>query len=432
MPIIKSLAASIVLLAFAGAALAQQASDVVIAPFVDSQTIVVVRADTSDVKASSLLDWILSGVGQQNVPAPMVDALRRAWQPTAGRLDQMLDGLAKAKVNRIYWIGRLSDFLSPQGPQGLWVAPLDDGGQAQAVGDLLLKGITTSNGKPMLHARQVGSVVVASEDGREAGAKASNALNADWVEALKGETPIRVALVPGDELRRSLEENAPNIPSPTGAIAMTTFTRGIKWVGVSMKLPPGASVSMVAKASDAASAQAAGDAVTKLLGELREQNFPMRGLRPSSQDLAQILKPTVAGDELRWSPDIVTVVKPMLVRSATSAARARSAGNIKQVLLGIVLYANNHKMEYPPDLATMEAEQKLSPGVLIDPLDPEQRLGFIYVRPSAPWRSGMGDVPILYEEFAGGNNVGFADGHVEWFGTRQQVEELFKQPRPAK
>ena len=108
---------------------------------------------------------------------------------------------------------------------------------------------------------------------------------------------------------------------------------------------------MVAKCADEASNQAAGDAVTKLLGMLRDQKFPMQGLRPSSDDLAQILKPTVAGDELRWSPDIVTVVKPMLVRSATQAARRHSAENMKQILLGIIMYANNHKGEFPPDLA---------------------------------------------------------------------------------
>jgi prepilin-type processing-associated H-X9-DG protein len=422
----------LLLLVLAAAGRAQQSADAAIAPFVDSQTIVVVRANTADVRASSLLDWSLSGVGQQNFPAPMVDALRRAWQPAAGRLDQMLDGLARAKVNRIYWIGRLSDLLSPQGPQGLWVAPLNDGGQGRAVGELLVKGITTSSGKPMLHARQLGSVLVASEDGRESGANASNTLSADWIDALKGQTPIRVAVVPGDELRHSLEENAPNIPSPTGAIAMTTFTHGIKWVGTSMKLPPQASLSMVAKSPDAASAQAAGDAVTKLLGMLREQKFPMQGLRPSSDDLAKILNPNVTGDELRWSPDIVTVVKPMLVRSATQAARRHSAENVKQILLGVVMYANNHKGEFPPDLATTVKDQDMSPGVLIDPLDPEQKLGFIYVRPSTSWRDGMNDVPILYEQFAGGNNVGFADGHVEWYATRQQVEDLFKQPRPAK
>lgn len=422
--------ASFVLLASVAAA--QQSPDAAIAPYVDSATIVVIRADTGDVKASSLLDWILSGIGQQNVPAPMVDALRRAWQPTAGRLDQMLDGLAKAKVNRIYWIGRMSDFLSPSGPQGLWLAPLDDGGQGRTVGELLVKGITTSNGKPMLHAHQAGSVVVASEDGRESGANASNTLSADWVEALKAETPIRVALVPGDELRHSLEENAPNIPSRAGPIAMTTFTRGIKWVGVSMKLPTQASMSMVAKCADGSSAQAAGDAVTKLLGLLRDQKFPMQGLRPSSDDLVQILKPTVDGDELRWSPDIVTVVKPMLVRSATQAARRNSAGSIKQIMLGIIMYANNHKGEYPPDLATTVKDQEMSSDVLIDPLDPEQKLGFIYIRPSTKSGSTSADVPVLYEQFIGGNNVGFADGHVEWFATRQQVEDLFKQPRLAK
>jgi hypothetical protein len=427
------LAASLLLIAFAAAARAQQSPDAAVAPFVDSQTIAVVRANTN-LKASDTLDWVLNGARQENVQAPMIDALRRAWQPGVDRLDRMLEGLAKAKVTRVYWIARLSDFLSLQGPQGLWVAPLDDPAQAQTVGDLLVNGITTSNGKPMLHARQIGSVVVASADGREASANQANALSPDWTAALTGQAAIRIASVPGNELRRSLEENVQGLPSPNGAIPITTFTHGIKWIGISVNSPPQASVAMVARSPDAESATSVGDAVTHLLAALREQKFPMQGLRPSSEDLVRLLSPTVAADELRWSPDIATLIKPMLVRSATQAARVHSASNMRQLLLGIIMDANNHKGEFPRDLASMIKNQDMVPDVLIDPLDPQQKLGFIYVPPPADWRSRGKDnvVPILYEQFTEGHNVGFSDGHVEWFATRQQVEEQFKPPAPAK
>jgi prepilin-type processing-associated H-X9-DG protein len=107
---------------------------------------------------------------------------------------------------------------------------------------------------------------------------------------------------------------------------------------------------------------------------------------------------------------------------------------MRQLLLGIIMDANNHKGEFPRDLPSMIKNQEMSPSVLIDPLDPQQKLGFIYVPPSADWRSRGKDnvVPILYEQFPEGHNVGFSDGHVEWFATRQQVEEQFKQPAPAK
>jgi prepilin-type processing-associated H-X9-DG protein len=408
--------------------MAAESPDAVISPFVDSQTIVVVRADTH-LKASETLNWMLDGVRQQNVQPPMIDALRRAWQPGVDRLDRMLDGLAKAKVSRIYWIANLSDFLSSQGPQGLWAAPLEDVTQVQTVSDLLINGIMTSNGKPMLHARQIGPVVVASADGRQSGMNQGNALGADWTEALAGQASIRVAVVPGSEMRRSLEENVASLPSPSGPVPITTFTRGINWIGLSVNPPPQPSVSMVAKSPDAPSANAAGDAAKKLLAGLQGQKFPMEGLRPSSEDLVRLLTPTVDGDELKWSPDVATLVKPMLVRSATQAARVHSASNMRQLLLGIIMDANSHKGEFPRDLASMMKNQEMSPNVLIDPLDPQQKLGFVYVPPPADWRSKGKDnvVPILYEEYPEGHNVGFSDGHVEWFATRQQVEELFKQ-----
>jgi hypothetical protein len=117
-----------------------------------------------------------------------------------------------------------------------------------------------------------------------------------------------------------------------------------------------------------------------------------------------------------------------MTEMATSL-RVHSASNMKQILLGIIMYANNHKGEFPPDLPTMQKEQKLSFGTMADPLDPEQKLGFTYVPPPSTWHFGQKDdatFPILYEQFAGGHYVGYADGHVEWFATRADVEERFK------
>jgi prepilin-type processing-associated H-X9-DG protein len=41
-----------------------------------------------------------------------------------------------------------------------------------------------------------------------------------------------------------------------------------------------------------------------------------------------------------------------------------------------------------------------------------------------------GELAILYEQFPGGHNVGYADGHVEWFATRDDVGRELKKGRP--
>jgi prepilin-type processing-associated H-X9-DG protein len=95
------------------------------------------------------------------------------------------------------------------------------------------------------------------------------------------------------------------------------------------------------------------------------------------------------------------------------------------------MYANNHKGAYPPDLAAMVRDQQLAPDVMIDPVDPQRKLGFVYVPPPQTSRWDQKEavsLPILHEQIGEGHNVGYADGHVEWFATREEVERLFKQP----
>ena len=110
---------------------------------------------------------------------------------------------------------------------------------------------------------------------------------------------------------------------------------------------------------------------------------------------------------------------------------------MKQILLAIIMDANNNKLQFVHGLAAVFKEQDLSPAVNIDPLDPGHKLGYLYVPPPAGWRwqtdaKDAQTLPILYEEFDGGLNVGFADGHIERLASRDAVLKLFGDRRPAR
>ena len=90
------------------------------------------------------------------------------------------------------------------------------------------------------------------------------------------------------------------------------------------------------------------------------------------------------------------------------------------------MYANDHNGQTPPDLTALVKYEDMSPSVLVDPLHPQEKIGFIYVRPAGDWQKHDQDVAVLYEAWPEGHNIGFADGRVEWAGTRQQVEEQIK------
>jgi hypothetical protein len=304
--------------------------------------------------------------------------------------------------------------------EGAWAFPLEGKADAQKVIDALRRR--------KLEARQFGDLVVAAEPGRLPAPGPAGALPHAWAQALGGpdDAPVRVAIVPTTILRRSLEENLPSFPLKAGQMPITTLTRGIDWIALSVSLPPKPSVSMVAQSPDANAAQALGDLANNALVDLREYRAKVVPVLPAPAELADMLRPTVAGDQVRWEPDLQKLVMPVIDRDLGQAVRAHAASNMRQILQGFAMYANNHDGQAPSDLNVLIKDQNMSPEALVDPLNPEQKVGFIYVRPLGDWQKHPQDLLVLYESSPNGNNVGYADGRVEWWPTHQQVLEQAK------
>ncbi|MDB5289847.1 MAG: hypothetical protein JWL69_1088, partial [Phycisphaerales bacterium] len=241
-----------------------------------------------------------------------------------------------------------------------------------------------------------------------------------------GSAPIRIAIIPTTDLRRSFEENMPTLPIGNAPTPVTTVTRGMSWVTAAIALPPRPQITVIAQAPDGGSAKAIGELAEKWSAMLRQQKAKLHPFLPPANELAAFLKPTVVGDQVHWNPDPEAVIKPAFARETTQAVHARSAGNMLEIILACIMYTNSNN-KIPPDLATIINNQPIPPSVTIDPLHPEEKNGYIYIPPASQKDlSANGKLAVLYEACPEGLNVGFADGHVEWFPTRAAVEEQVK------
>ena len=409
---------SVSLMLLSSAARAAQSGNTDIAPFVDDQTLVIVRVEVAQSDPAAALDWLVEGMKQQNVEQPFIDVFRRQWKPAADRSGQFLSALKKAGVKRVYWVLSLQDLWTGGGPRGLLVAPTEGGADVEAV----MRALSDNTGR---HAQQIGPVVVAAAADRPVNA-GHEPLAKEWSEALSAgaDAPIHIAFVPTTALRLALEANLPTLPLSAGPQPVTTLTRGVQWVTVSIALPPKANVKMVAHCADISSARAVADFVDKSLPDLRQhKEKKIFSILPAPGQLAELMKPTVDREDVRFSPDAEKQIRPIIASDAVQAARERIEGNMKYLLQGFVMYQNNFMGKWAPDLPTMIKFEDMTPSAANDPLYPQQQPGYIYIQPAPTQGKDEDKLVVLYEAAPEGRYVGYADGHVERLASRQAVEQ---------
>lgn len=400
------------LLLIATNSIAQNVDDA-ITPLLNQDTLIVMRGDLARIDPNAFLDWLVQQ--GQGLNAAEIAWLKRWWKPSFDKWGGMLTEARDAGVKRAYCVLTLRSLTEKQ---GIWAFPIE--GQADAN---KVVGIVRSR---KLETRRVGDLVVGAEPGLAIKVGPAEALPPNWAHALEADqdAPIRIAVVPTTALRKSFEENVPALSLSGHQVAITTLTRGIEWLGLSIWLPPKPQIRMVVQSPNAAAAQNLGELVNAALPDMRKEQLS-RALLPPPAVLADMLKPTVVGDQVQWQPILQDLLLPSIALEVRMVVRVQSATNIKYLLQGFLMYANNHQGQTPPDLQALIKDQEMSPSELIDPLNPAEKVGFIYIRPTGDWQKHP-DLLVLYESTPSGNNIGYADGHVEWWPSHEQVLEQAK------
>jgi prepilin-type processing-associated H-X9-DG protein len=156
----------------------------------------------------------------------------------------------------------------------------------------------------------------------------------------------------------------------------------------------------------------------------------MRSIEPFPGSTLIASDPMISA--LYAEPMMIATLLPALNRAREQANRVKSASNLRQIGQAAMMYANENKNKYPPDLATMYKRQDLTPSVFINPRTettppppgtPEEMAAWVQEHSDYVWIGGdktaasPPEQVLAYEkleENPEGVNVLFADGHVEF------------------
>jgi prepilin-type processing-associated H-X9-DG protein len=130
------------------------------------------------------------------------------------------------------------------------------------------------------------------------------------------------------------------------------------------------------------------------------------------------------------------LLMPAVSKARGEAERVKSASNLRQIGVGVMMYSQDNKSDCPPDLGVL-CSYGLIPAVFVSPFSgksvppelraqtPEQRAAwvnqnadYVYLGKGKKMDKLRADDPLVYEKLELGRgqgiNILFGDGHVEW------------------
>ncbi|HSU67534.1 MAG TPA: H-X9-DG-CTERM domain-containing protein, partial [Tepidisphaeraceae bacterium] len=410
-------------------------SESAVAPFLDSQTLAVVRFDLKELDLKALQDWLDQGVESLRKSDKEIVRAQLNVRQELGKPFAWVDRLKAAGADRVFVVASLEDLTSNRPP--FVVIPLREGTNAKAVEDLF-------NGEEHGDAQQVaarevhGAVVVAADATFDRLKAATPAQRPELDRSLEAGGPgqIHLALIPQDEARKMLESLIVELPQEVGGGSIDVVSRGIQWSALAIGLPPTPSFRLVIQATDANAAAKLEEAARKAVAWAGERKEGPREALAFTRLVAK-LQPKLEGDRvvLELNADqtqqLAATLAAMLLNSRTSAMQVQSASNLRQLSTGVMMYANEHKGEFPKDLGA-DVNPYLGPNakqLWIDPLRPNQKKPYVYLRLADKMSSvqNPAEAVMMYENHTtwdNGINVAFADGHVEWIADETKFRQM--------
>jgi prepilin-type processing-associated H-X9-DG protein len=135
------------------------------------------------------------------------------------------------------------------------------------------------------------------------------------------------------------------------------------------------------------------------------------------------------------APLAMSILLPSLAKARETANRAKCSNNLRQIALAEMMYANDNRGRFAPDLDALITTQTLSANVFTCPSasgDTGHRAGgmpcsYIYVGQRMT-TNARPEAVIAYEPLENhggqGSNFAFADGHVEWLAAPQAAQMI--------
>ena len=418
-----------------------------IAPFIDEQTITIVRIDMTRIDPPAIAKQIMAYAKSIGVTDDDLKSVERDLAGPRKTATAWIEAFRKAGGKDVYMVFSLAYSLREP---VFWVAPLGEGGDAKAIGALLVSGKADGatsrpwrSGRPVFPCARVTAtlhkaVCAAPASTLEALRKLRPHPRPNLVKAFAaaGDTAVQALVLPTDDARRVIDETLPELPKELGGGPSTAVTRGLLWAAAGVNAPPKLSLTVIVQSKDAESAKTLQGVIQNAVKAL--EKLPHARMVAFTK-LAAALAPKADGDKLRLTlsaEQVDTLVAesfgPAFIRARRLAKRATSAANINSIGKGVALYVTDNKGQFPPDLAALKPY--LGPAwkkMLTNPLRPDLEVGYVYVRPAVK----LSDVKepantiVIYEaheKWGEGINVGFADGHVQRIADQAEFKKLLK------
>jgi prepilin-type processing-associated H-X9-DG protein len=214
------------------------------------------------------------------------------------------------------------------------------------------------------------------------------------------------------------------------------------WAVLTLEWPPRPAATATINTRDDAAARSVSDTLSKLLAALKASK-EVRDDLPGGPRLLDMLAPQVQGRQViagLSSAEVETLVRDEVpaayAKAKDQAKRIASMSNVRQLLMAILMYSNDHRGHLPPNLAAL-TKYINNEEVFRNPRQPERKQGYTYVKPAEARITQIkrpSERIVVYEaldEWKGGVTVGFLDGHVEWITEEAEFDELLKAvPKP--
>lgn len=299
----------------------------------------------------------------------------------------MVDPLKRAGAREVYALVDLADM------SGLPIVavPLPAGADGAAIAATLKAGLP-DGGARWPAAETIRGVVVAGSEAalaRIKAAKPSPRPELAAALAAAGDGPIRLAIIPGETLRRSVEESVPSLPAQLGGGPISTLTRGMNWAVFSLSVDPKPVLRAVVSAKDDAAAVALRKVAVEGLKMAAAATRQDPAVAALSDALGRMI-PEAKGDRVTLDADLsatAALVALPIGQVREAARRSQCTNNMKQFGLVMHNYLSAHQYTFPPAYSVDKAGKPLlSWRVHVLPYLDQQEL-YAQFRLDEPWDS---------------------------------------------
>ncbi len=314
-----------------------------VAPFVNADTVAIVRVDLKKADIPAAVKSLT-----QSLPKELLPGAELKEAETKG--EAVRKALVDNGVSEAFAVVGNFDLRMPH-ESFFIVLPVAQGKDPQAVIAAIEKiaGSPPPDPLPIVH----NAILMGPPSRLESLKEIKSAPRPDLAKALaasKGST-IQVAAALHDDMRRVLAEMLNTLPKELGGGSGEDLAGGLQWLAIGIDAPPKLSVTLTLQAKDAKSAQQVHttlSAAAKLVANNEEINANF----PPAKTLLPLFLPEAKGDKLvlalteengKAKKIMDELIKPAVVSARGAAARAQSSNNLKQIMIAMHTYHDNYR-----------------------------------------------------------------------------------------